>query len=261
MTLLLAGITAVAVYLLATRRSDGRLGDRLASYVMAERSPGPAEPGTGPRIPGDIVRRVTAAGAGAVIGALIGLTTPAAGGARPVLGMALAGAGSGFLAVKVAATQRAEARRRTLRQELPTVADALALHIQAGDPIPTAIARLCAEAGGVVVSDLERVLVRHRSGTGLAEALGRSARAAEHPDAARLYEALAHAHHTGGRLADRLTALAQDFRSAISRDLVAEGGRRALATYGPILALQIPVTLLFLVYPTLVSLGELSATP
>ena len=65
----------------------------------------------------------------------------------------------------------------------------------------------------------------------------------------------------GGRLADALTGLAADYRAGLERELVAEGGRRALSTYGPILALMIPVTLLFLMYPTLAGLRELSAGP
>ena len=84
---------------------------------------------------------------------------------------------------------------------------------------------------------------------------------ASHPDASRLYDLLGHAHRTGGALADSLTALAADYRAARIRDLTAEGGRRALASYGPILALMIPVTLLFLMYPTLAGLNALSSRP
>ena len=51
------------------------------------------------------------------------------------------------------------------------------------------------------------------------------------------------------------------FRSAgIEMDLTAEGGKRAIATYGPILALMVPTVLLFLSYPTLLGLRALSGT-
>ncbi|MCL1692074.1 MAG: pilus assembly protein TadB, partial [Actinomycetia bacterium] len=72
---------------------------------------------------------------------------------------------------------------------------------------------------------------------------------------------LAHAHDTGGRLADALGELGTDYRAALARDLTAEGGRRALTTYGPVLALMVPVTLLFLIYPTLVGLRSLAGDP
>jgi hypothetical protein len=47
----------------------------------------------------------------------------------------------------------------------------------------------------------------------------------------------------------------------LARDLTAEGGKRALATYGPVLALMVPVTLLFLLYPTLAGLRSLAGSP
>ncbi len=262
MTLLAAALAAAAAYLIATADHAGGLGDRMSAYLMAGSVPPDHPPRRlAPVASRDIGRKVAASGAGAIVGILLGISGPQAPGARSAAGLAIAGAGAGFLAVKVASTQRRESRRRSLHQELPTVADALALHVLAGDSIRTAITRFCDDAGGVAAAELRGALERHEGGDGLADALGDAARGTDHPDAARLYEALAQAHHTGGRLAEGLSALAADFRAAIARDLVAEGGRRALASYGPILALQIPVTLLFLMYPTLVGLGELSATP
>jgi tight adherence protein C len=262
MTIVATAAAATAVFLLFTRRPRDRLGRHLAAYLLGSSPEDEQIPDAvgSPRAV-DVRRRAAAAAAGAVVGGLLGASAAPGSPGRTIAGMALAGAGSGFLFVGVAATRRRDARRRSLRQELPTVADALALHVLAGESVPTAIERFCREASGVAAGGLSAVLARHRDGTGLPAALSEAARSTDHPDAARLYEALAHAHHTGGRLADGLAALAADFRAAIGREIVAEGGRRALATYGPILALQIPVTLLFLMYPTLVGLGELSATP
>ena len=80
------------------------------------------------------------------------------------------------------------------------------------------------------------------------------------PDAGRLYGFLADAHESGGRIHEGLGLLAVDFRAEHERRLVIEGGKRAIAAYGPILALMVPVTLLFLLYPTLAGLRDL-ATP
>jgi hypothetical protein len=66
---------------------------------------------------------------------------------------------------------------------------------------------------------------------------------------------------TGGRLSDALAELARDLRAGLERDVSAEGGKRALASYGPVLALMVPVALLFLLYPTLVGLRELAGGP
>ena len=96
---------------------------------------------------------------------------------------------------------------------------------------------------------------------GLETGLRRAAASSAHPEGTRLYELLGHTHRTGGRLADSLGELASDFRASLATELTAEGGRRALAAYGPILAFMIPVTLVFLMYPTLAGLSALSATP
>jgi hypothetical protein len=66
---------------------------------------------------------------------------------------------------------------------------------------------------------------------------------------------------TGGRLADALGDLAIDYRAALERDLMSEGGKRAIATYGPVLVLMVPTALVFLIYPTLLGLRALSGTP
>ena len=139
------------------------------------------------------------------------------------------------------------------------MADTLALHILAGESVATAIGRFTTVARGVAAEELRAVLPM--ASGGLEESLRQASVVTAHPEGARLYDLLGHAHRTGGRLAEALTDLAVDFRAGLARDLTAEGGRRALTTYGPILALMIPVTLLFLMYPTLAGLSALSSTP
>jgi tight adherence protein C len=256
MILVAAAAAGTAAFLLATGRRTpaGRLTVRLAAYIGASAAPGSAR---SPRLSRLTMRRAAAAGTGAAVGALIALADPG----RSVAAMGAGGAVCGLLGVGLAAARSRDRHRRALRGELPTVADALALAVLAGEPVGAAIEDLCRRSQGATAGELSEALRSHREGASLHEALVSAARRAGHPDAARLYETLAHAHQTGGRLADRLADLATDFRAGIARDLTAEGGRRALAVYAPILALQIPVTLLFLIYPTLVGLGELSIRP
>jgi tight adherence protein C len=156
---------------------------------------------------------------------------------------------------------RRERRARRLRFELPIVTDALSLHIIAGESIVTAIQNYVDEATGVAADELGTVLAGVEAGRGIAEALQRNVRRTADPEAARLYTLLAHAHDTGGRLADALGDLGTDYRASLARDLTAEGGKRALAAYGPVLALMVPVTLLFLLFPTLAGLRSLAGSP
>ena len=195
-----------------------------------------------------------AAAAGAVVGAVMGLVVDP----TKTASLGVVGALAGTLVDRAIRSTARERRAARLAQELPTVADTIALHVLAGESVSTAIARFTEVSRGVAADEFTTVLA---ADIGLEEALRRAARETVHPEASRLYDLLGHAHRTGGGLADALTALAADFRASLTRDLTAEGGRRALTTYGPILALMVPVTLLFLMYPTLAGLNALSSTP
>jgi tight adherence protein C len=254
--LLTALMAGSGVFLALTGLRRRVLGDRLSGYLNEPTTPGHqgrrrrATPIPSP----NTVSLLAAAGGGAALGGLLFATAQPA--SAPAL-IAL-GAGGGLLWHRLRRKQTADARALRLRRELPTVADTLALSVLAGESVAGAIERFTTTSRGVAAEELGTALARHRAGYGLAEALAGTAEASAHAEGTRLYELLGHAHQTGGRLADALADLAVDYRAALARDLTAEGGRRALAAYGPILALMVPVTLLFLMYPTLTGLSALS---
>ena len=202
-------------------------------------------------------RRSGALPAGSIWGAGVGLL---AGSTMPdrLPSLVVLGVLGGALTARAATSTRRQRRSRRLVQELPTVADTLALHVLAGESVTGAIRRVTGACRGVAAEELAAAV---SDPDGLETGLRRAAASSSHAEGTRLYELLGHAHRTGGRLADSLSELATDFRASLTTELTAEGGRRALASYGPILAFMIPVTLLFLMYPTLAGLSALSATP
>lgn len=202
------------------------------------------------RLPGWIV---PFAAVGAVAGGVLAPLPVAAG---ATVG-SLLGLAAGWMS-----TQRTRSRQsRRLGFELPAIADLLALYVLSGESVHGALERVCSEASGVAVSEITTAVGEIDAGSGLMEAMHRAARGSAHPDGSRLYEMLAEAHRNGARLADALEIFAADRRSSIGRQIVQEGGRRALAGYGPILGLMIPTTLAFLIYPTLAGLDALAAGP
>jgi tight adherence protein C len=247
MTALLAALAlAVAVFVLTVPRRPASLHARVALHLEPDGQP--AQPN--PRALRPWLRA-------AVAGAAAGTVLPVAAGAGLRLPAIPAAA---LIAAWLSSAHHRSRRERTAIEqtaEVPTIADALALHVLAGDPVTDAAARVAALTHGHLAEDLEQALT---DPDGFPAALSTLARTTPSPHAARLYEHLAHAHRTGGRLADTLTRLGADVRAAIARDLTAEGGRRAMATYGPILGLMVPTTLLFLMYPTVVGLTSLSRT-
>lgn len=207
------------------------------------------------------LRRVWAAAVGAGIGLMLAQGDMFLPGRRSSPTLALLGALAGVISFRVWITGRQEQRARRLGHELPTITDGIALHVSAGEPVVTALENFSTSATGVGSEEIRAVLSAHQVGRSLPEALQRAARETAHSDAGRLYSLLANAHDAGGRLADALAELAADYRSSTERSVTVEGGRRALATYGPILALMIPTTLLFLIFPTLAGLKQLSIAP
>lgn len=180
---------------------------------------------------------------------------------RSTLALALLGAGAGVVLRSMRQSNLKERRARRLRYELPVIADAMSLHIVAGESIIGAIRSVADETDGVATGELRAVLESHEAGEGLPDGLATASRVTAHPDATRLYETLSHAHTTGGRLAGALGDLAIDYRAALERDIMSEGGKRAIITYGPVLALMVPTALIFLIYPTLLGLRTLAGAP
>jgi tight adherence protein C len=257
-----AALGALATFLSLTlpraRPITARVGDYLRPAVLAKAAPSPIA---------RLGRTLSPASLGAAAGgALVGVLLAQGdlflrGPGRATLPLALLGAAAGWLLVGMHRSTQVQQRSRRLKLELPVVADTLALHVIAGESVGTAIGYFVASSRGVASDELAAVIEAHQDGQSLTEALQEAGRVTADDEARRLYGMLAHAHDTGGRLADALTDLSADYRSALTRDLTAEGGRRALATYGPVLIFMVPVTLLFLLYPTLTGLRSLAGGP
>jgi len=273
MSVVVALMLAVGVLLIATTRPSAGLSDRIGRYLRPEpRDDGSdvqpleeqpvADAGLGWSRGELFLRRSAAAAASAMVGILIAQGDLfVEGPGRSVVPLAVLGAATGWLVFGMWLSTKRERRARRLRFELPVVTDAISLHIIAGESVATAVQRFAEQSSGVASEELTVALAEVASGRGIAEALQRTVRRTADQEAGRLYTLLAHAHDTGGRLADTLGELGADYRAALARDLTAEGGRRALATYGPVLALMVPVTLLFLLYPTLAGLRSLAGGP
>ncbi len=245
MTALLAGLGA-GLAVLALRRPSTE--SAIAVYVAGHSEDDPAPI----RIP-NLRRAVPGACLGSIAGwAVLPLEWWSA---------ALIGALVGSITHNLA-TRRIRARKaRRLGRELPAVADFLALYILSGETVLGSLRHLVAEASGEAADEIRDLLHNIDSGTGVSDAIRSAARSSSHPDGSRMLELLGEAHRSGARLVDALQIFAADRRAAIGRAITAEGGRRALTGYGPILGLMIPTTLVFLMYPTLAGLDALAAGP
>jgi tight adherence protein C len=182
------------------------------------------------------------------------------GGADPVLGL-LAGAGglvAGVLGRDWWLTHQLEAREQAMLSEFPVVADLLALSVVAGESPVDALERVCRLTGGELARDLGRALAMARSGTPVTKALGELAEQTTMEAFARFLQGLVVAIERGTPLADVLRAQAVDVREVGKRALLEAGGRKEISMMVPVVFLILPVTVLFALFPGLLTLTSLA---
>ncbi len=195
----------------------------------------------------------------AAAGSLTGLTY-LRGGVDPVLVMGAAGIGAagGVLGRDWWLSQQVQRRERAMLAEFPVIADLLALAVLAGEAPVDAMQRVCRLTRGELTRDLQGALDQAKAGTPLAKALGELAERTTLEPFSRFLQGLLVAIERGTPLAEVLRAQATDVREFSKRALLEAGGRKELQMMVPVVFLILPVTVLFSLYPGLLTLVSLS---
>jgi tight adherence protein C len=196
---------------------------------------------------------------------LLGATTVLLGGlARGSLDPLLAGVAAlgglvgGVLARDYWLSRQLARRERLMLAEFPIVADLLALAVAAGESPVEALARVCALVGGQLARDLDATLARTRSGTPLLAALAELGERTTLEPLATFVSGVVVAIERGTPLADVLHAQAVDVREVSRRALLDAGGKKEISMMLPVVFLILPVTVLFALYPGLVTLTSIA---
>lgn len=207
------------------------------------------------------IEQVVCAAIGMLLGALLGLLIGVLrGSAEPVLVvlLALGGAVVGALGRDWWLGRQLERREQAMIAEFPVVADLLALSVVAGEAPVDALDRVCRLTGGELARDLGRALAKARAGTPVTRALADLAEQTTLDSFARFLQGLVVAIERGTPLADVLRAQAVDVREAGKRALLEAGGRKEISMMVPVVFLILPVTVLFALFPGLVTLTSLA---
>jgi tight adherence protein C len=247
-------------------RIERWLGPRLASAVRVVGRFGPA--------PSDLASRLRRAGAsltveqfraeqvvwgigGLALGVALGFGLAASRGTSPVaLGVLAASMAASGVAAREYALGRAVARREAgILAELPTIAEMLALAVNAGEGIGGALDRIGRIATGSLADELRAMVGAAKSGVPLGEALRDLADATRVAELRRFADGIAIAVERGTPLADLLHSQANDIREAGRRRLMEEGGKREIAMMVPVVFLILPVTVIFAVFPGIVAIN------
>jgi tight adherence protein C len=201
-------------------------------------------------------------GALGMIGGAVGITlvTWVRGGIDPLLTAvaALVGAGGGVLARDWWLTQQVQRRERAMLAEFPVIADLLALAVLAGEAPIDAMQRVCRLTRGELTRDLQGALNEARAGKPMTRALSELADRTTLEPFSRFVQGLVVAIERGTPLAEVLRAQAADVREYSKRSLLEAGGKKELQMMAPVVFMILPVTVLFALYPGLVTLVSIS---
>ncbi|WP_345771191.1 type II secretion system F family protein [Geodermatophilus normandii] len=207
------------------------------------------------------VEQVVWGGLGLLGAALLAAVGALLAGSVDVLSVALvclAGLLGGVLGRDWWLTQQVRRREDLLLAEFPVVAELLALAVTAGEGPAAAIARVTRLSGGELARELGGALGRARAGVPLVTALQQVADRTSVDALARFVDGLLVAIERGTPLAEVLRAQAADVREAGKRRLLEAGGRKEIAMMVPVVFLVLPVTVLFALFPGLISIVSLA---
>lgn len=150
---------------------------------------------------------------------------------------------------------RARTRQRLLDAQVPDASELIALSVSAGESVPGALSRVARASASSLAVELESTAQEIRLGRPATRALRDLSARNDSPSLDRLCLTLVTAIERGTPLAGVLHDQARDIREASRQALMEEGGRREIGMLLPVVFLILPVTVLFALYPGLISLG------
>ena len=178
----------------------------------------------------------------------------------PVLiaGAALIGGIGGLLSRDWWLSRQLARREAAMLAEFPVIADLLALAVLAGESPVNALHRVCRLTTGELTRDLRRALDDTRTGMPISRALADLAQRSTLDPFTRFVQGVVVAIDRGTPLAGVLRAQATDVRESAKRALLEAGGQKELQMMVPVVFLILPVTVLFALYPGLLTLVSLA---
>ena len=186
---------------------------------------------------------VTGLATAAVLGQVLG--------ASPALRLVLVGLGTVFGATRLRGRldKAIETRRDTMKVEIYTVNQLLAMRVRAGGGVIQAVKATTERGSGEVVSELDEALRLHRSGWTGPDAFRRIAELTPEPFCSRTYRLLASAEERGADLAGALLSLSEDVRETRRESIKRSATKRRAAMLVPTIAILAPVLILFVAAP------------
>ena len=168
--------------------------------------------------------------------------------------LAMLGAAVGWVAPDMWLTSKVRSRHRDIDRELVTWVDALANTVAADVPLEVALERVNAEMPGVVSAAFSIVSRSKYAGQTIEDALEWVADHLGHPDVKQVAMQIIRSRETGTPMARELREIARILRAQRRERARELSGRLSVAMIFPLVLFILPVTMLFLAYPAMVTL-------
>jgi tight adherence protein C len=170
--------------------------------------------------------------------------------------LALAGGCYAFYLWKGKESERDSVKTASMQEaEFPAVVELLAILIAAGESPSSALVRVADRSHGRLSESLCRIAEELRNGQGLLSSLETASAQSRSNNFKRFCDSLIVAVQRGSPLVEVLQSQVTESRTSANHALIKSGGRAEIALMIPIVFLILPVSILFALWPSFVTLG------
>ncbi|CAB4600259.1 TadB Flp pilus assembly protein TadB [actinobacterium SCGC AAA044-D11] len=141
-------------------------------------------------------------------------------------------------------------------EEFPSIVELFAVLVSAGESPSTALARISERASGELAKKFSIALVELQNGRNLTQALEVIGAKSNSPTIRRFCDTLILAMERGTSLSEVLNRQVEEVRSAHHASLLTAAGKAEIALMIPVIFLILPISVLFALWPSYISLGQ-----
>ncbi len=158
-----------------------------------------------------------------------------------------------------ALSMRVQQKRNAIESEFPSIAEMLTLSIGSGESPTSAMSRIAHRANGYLAQDFRQVIRQVESGVPFHLALDEMSRKAKSVTLRRFVDSIIISITRGAPLVEVLSHGAQEARNNERLKLLDKAGKSEISMMIPVVFLILPISILFALFPSLVSLELFSS--
>jgi len=157
---------------------------------------------------------------------------------------------------KGALDREKERERQRAEEEFPAIVELFTVLVSAGESPSTSLLRVSQRSSGVLAENFSEVLSDLHSGKNLTQSLEALGAVINSPTIRRFCDTLILAIERGTSLSDVLARQVEEVRNAHHAALLTAAGKAEIALMVPVIFLILPISVIFALWPSYISLGQ-----